>query len=185
MLAESKIPLEVSLSHESVDPMLASARALEMPDLDEVLRDASSDLLPELHEVVSAGWTVDGEGATLLRAFLASYHGERDRFSTVTAYEAVVNGRAIPDIDLVPSPVRVSQLIRRGVAFVKSALEVARRAVAPTIVLGYVIVSPVLMDPENWVGTVTFCSRRTTESPYIADVQRVKNAIVLQFSSNE
>ncbi|MFD0522910.1 hypothetical protein [Paractinoplanes durhamensis] len=57
--------------------------------------------LPDLFRgAVDDGWTVDERGAWLLRRFLATYSGSPSAFSDVTGYEAAVNGRGIPDLDL-------------------------------------------------------------------------------------
>lgn len=127
----------------------------------------SRDEVPAgLKAIVDEGWFID-DGAVLLRGFHRSYHGDRSRFRDVTGYEVAVNGRGIPDMDIEDTgDERIRRLIRRGLAFARSALYEANRSIPEATVVGYVSASPTLIDPEYYTGNVTFHSLHDDESPY-------------------
>jgi len=143
---------------------------------------ADADLPGLFRAAVGDGWTTDERGAWLLKCFRATYSGSPDAFRDVTGYEAAVNGRSIPDLDLtVGGPARAVALARRGVAFAQAAL---RRLDAdfpghPRAV-GYVSISAVDLDDEIvYVGDVTFVTEHPGEPPYLEDVERVTANAVL------
>src|SRR5262245_30429324 len=109
----------------------------------EILEGLSTADFPlGFEKIVDAGWLVDDD-AVLLRRFLDSYHGDRGRFADVVGYEAAVNGRGIPDLDLDPSsPDATLILLRRGVAFAWQALHKAYTHEPRLDVSAYVSVSP-------------------------------------------
>ncbi|GAA2628956.1 hypothetical protein [Paractinoplanes durhamensis] len=145
--------------------------------------------LPDLFRgAVDDGWTVDERGAWLLRRFLATYSGSPSAFSDVTGYEAAVNGRGIPDLDLdVGGKARAAALARRGAAFARAAL--ARlNADFPDhpAAVAYVSISDVDMDDEVvYVGDVTFVSVHDGEPPYLADLDGMAEGAVLAIDSAE
>jgi hypothetical protein len=126
-----------------------------------------NDLVPELQGVVSRGWVVI-EHATLLAAWYESYFGERSRFPETMDYEVAVNGRGIPDMDLVEiGEARVSRLLRRGVAFAWAALHEQRNQLPGVGVTAYIFAAPTLVDPDHFTGNVTFCAVRAGQPLYI------------------
>ena len=149
---------------------------------DEAVRDAPPGDLPALFEAaVAGGWTADDRGAWLLRHFRETYHGSPDSFGDLTGYEAAVNGRAIPDLDLaVPGPARAAALARRGVAFARAAL---RRLDAEhpghPPAAAYVSVSEVDMDDEiTYAGNITFVTTHEGEPPYLGELDGAGDAVV-------
>ncbi|MFB4317448.1 hypothetical protein [Actinomadura sp. 21ATH] len=58
-----------------------------------------SDMYAPLREIIEEGWSVE-HGAVLLTAFRRSYFGQRSSFPAIGDYEAAVNGRGIPDLDI-------------------------------------------------------------------------------------
>jgi hypothetical protein len=147
------------------------------------LRDVSIADLPELfRSAVDDGWTMDERGAFLLRRFLATYSGSPGAFSDVTGYEAAVNGRGIPDLDLaVAGKARAAVLARRGLAFAQGALQRldADYPDHPSAD-AYVSIGQVDMDDEIlYVGDVTFVTVHEGEPPYLADLDRVADGAVL------
>lgn len=129
--------------------------------LDFIRAAEASDVYPSLQYVIDSGWVSDG-GAILLAAFRDSYFGERSAFTDTGSYELAVNGRGIPDLDIVVQGVeRIRVLMRRGVAFGRAALSCANLAnVSDAPVLARVSVAPTLMDQELFTGYVTFFSSR-------------------------
>ncbi|MET7396916.1 hypothetical protein ABZS66_25880 [Dactylosporangium sp. NPDC005572] len=110
-------------------------------------------------DVIDDGWVVV-DGAVLLAAWFRSYHGDRSRFRTTTDYELAVNGRGIHDLDLTGTgEARVRALLRRGVAFAQAALDKQRHQLPGVIVTARVSAASVLLDPSQFTGYVTFCSR--------------------------
>jgi hypothetical protein len=71
-------------------------------------------------------------GALLLGALRCSYSGRRSLFTDVTSYEAAVDGRGVPDMDLpYRGPRRVDMLIRRSYSFACEALSQLSRIPEP------------------------------------------------------
>jgi hypothetical protein len=146
------------------------------------LEDVAADELPELFRAaVADGWTVDGRGAFLLRRFLAGYSGAPA--TDVTGYEAAVNGRGVPDLDLaVGGRARATALARRGVGFARAALGRldADYPDHPGAV-AYVSIAEVDVDDEPvYVGDVTFVTAHEGEAPYLAEPESVTaNAVAL------
>ncbi|MFE5515056.1 hypothetical protein ACFQ9J_31455 [Streptomyces sp. NPDC056529] len=120
----------------------------------------ASDRCDPLCEVVAAGWVLDG-GATLLSAFRESYVGDRASFSGIGSYEAAVNGRGVPDLDVTDTgDEQTRMLMRRGSAFAWDALHAASVLPWAPPLLARISAAPILMDPGTWTGYVTFFSSR-------------------------
>ncbi|WP_331755935.1 hypothetical protein [Streptomyces anulatus] len=118
----------------------------------------ASDRCDSLCEVVATGWVLD-EGATLLSAFRESYVGDRASFSGIGSYEAAVNGRGIPDLDLTGTgDEQIRMLMRRGTAFAWDALHATSVLPWAPPLLARISAAPVLMDPDTWTGYGTFFS---------------------------
>jgi hypothetical protein len=156
---------------------------------EESLNEFSRGDLPDLlRRAVDEGWTTDERGAWLLRDFLATYHGSPEAFSDVTGYEAAVNGRAIPDLDLpLAGKARAVALARRGIAFARAALYRlnADHPDHPPAV-AYVSISDV--DPDDdipYEGDVTFVTAHDGEPPYLGDIDEVTANAVLAIDSTE
>lgn len=155
------------------------------------LREAAAGLTPEdlypgYQTVVADGWLTQEDGAVLLRAFREGYHGDRASFQYVEDYEAAVNGRAIPDLDLPQTAaLRVPLLARRGLAFAWQALCVLNTQLPGTQAVGYVSIAPVLFDPQVVVGSVTFCSLRDAQPPYRDRMLLDPHEIVFAVDSDE
>lgn len=140
------------------------------------------DVPQVLNDVVAEGWTIDGD-AVLLRMMKSSYFGDRTRFSNILGYEMAVNGRGIPDDDIVESgSSSIVALLRRGVAFAWSALHAANVSLPDAVVIGRVMVSPTLMNPQDYTGAFTFW-----HLPDLGLVPDVKNSpqIVVLLDSRE
>jgi hypothetical protein len=155
----------------------------------ETLSDVSfGDLPKELLRTVDEGWICDERGAWLLRDFVASYHGSPDAFSDVTGYEAAVNGRAVPDLDLaVVGKARAVALARRGVAFARAALY-RLNADYPDHppAVAYVSISDEDLDDDiSYEGDVTFVTAHDGEPPYLSDLEAVTANAVLAIDSAE
>jgi hypothetical protein len=143
-----------------------------------VLEVTRKDLIPELQAVVSRGWGVVDD-AILLVAWYEGYFGDRSRFPDVMDYEAAVNGRGIPDIDLIEvGEARVSRLLRRGLAFAWAALHEQRNQLPEVEVAAYVSAAPTLVDPDHFTGNVTFCAERPGWPPYIDPMHSVDEIVV-------
>jgi hypothetical protein len=133
------------------------------------LEDVTTAQLPELfRSAVADGWTVDERGAFLLRRFLATYSGSPE--TDVTGYEAAVNGRGVPDLDLaVTGRARANALARRGVGFARAALgrldaDYPDHPEADA----YVSIAEVEGDGEIlYVADVTFVTTHPGEPPYL------------------
>ncbi|RJL35857.1 hypothetical protein [Bailinhaonella thermotolerans] len=148
--------------------MMISSRASELVGEDVIRTLSSDDVPPGLRTVIDEGWRVV-DGAVVLSAFHKSYHGDRARFTSVHGYEFAVNGRGIPDDDIRATEIAgIARLMRRGIAFAWEALHRARTQVPGVEVFGYVSVAPVIMDPEDHTGNVTFS---TPTRPGIPDLQ--------------
>jgi hypothetical protein len=156
---------------------------------EESLSDVSRSDLPDLFRwAVDDGWTFDERGAWLLRRFLATYSGSPESFSDVTGWEAAVNGRAVPDLDLFSDgKTRATTLARRGVAFARAALYRLNTDYPdhpPGV--SYISLSEVDMEDETlYVGDVTFVTAHEGEPPYLSDLESVTGNAVLAIESAE
>lgn len=140
------------------------ASALGAPQMIENL--SQSDVDPSWAAIAGQGWGVV-DGAVLLAALSGSYHGDRARFTDVVGFEVAVNGRGIPDLDLEGLGLNaIPILLRRGVAFAWLALSGLRGKIVGQVA-GFVTVSPMLFDPDQVTGNVTFCSVGEGRSRYI------------------
>jgi hypothetical protein len=136
------------------------------------------DRPPGCDGVVNDGWTVI-DGAVLLRNWYRSYFGERSRFSELMDYEIAVNGRGIPDMDLVETgEALVARLLRRGVAFAWEALHEQYRQLPDVRMTAYISAAPTLVDPDHYTGNVTFCEVRPAWPPYV-DPKRLTDEIII------
>ncbi|MFJ7913098.1 hypothetical protein [Kitasatospora sp. NPDC096204] len=153
----------------------------------EFLKRATKGDVPELFQcALDAGWEVDPGGAWVLRHFSESYHGNRSSFTDLTGYEAAVNGRAIPDLDLADDdPARVETLARRAYAFACSALFALRQVPGAPSGSAYISIGPALYDENVVTGSVTFCMQHEGEAPYLADISRMTLSGVLVVDSEE
>lgn len=125
------------------------------------------DLCPAYASVLDRGWTIVGD-AVLLIGWHESYHGDRARFPTTLDYEISVNGRAIPDLDLLEEgETRAALLLRRGTAFAWAALHEQYRQLPEVSMIAYVSAAPTLFDPDYFTGNVTFCCMRPGEPSYM------------------
>lgn len=149
----------------------------------ENLKQALQGEVPRgFREVVARGWFVDEEGAVLLRQRRESYFGDRARFADIAGYEAAVNGRGIPDLDIEPSIVgqeRGKLILLRGLAMAWFALCGLGQALPGVKVFGYLSASPTLMDPEDWTGNLTFVSVRDGSKQSYIDVENVPGVLIL------
>jgi hypothetical protein len=149
----------------------------------EALQGVSQADIPELFQAaLSEGWVVDGTGAHLLELFRRGYFGARDSFTDLTAYEAAVNGRGVPDWDLTEKGAeRVQVLARRAYAFAWMALFSIRQIRDRATVTAYISVSPTLADEKLYTASVTFCANHDDEPPYVdlVDLEKVSNAILV------
>ncbi|GAA2483974.1 hypothetical protein [Winogradskya humida] len=137
---------------------------------------------------VDEGWTRDDRGAWLLRRFLATYSGSPDAFTDLTGYEAAVNGRGIPDLDLTgPSRSRAADLARRGVAFSLAALyRLNEEHPDHPAAVAYLTISAVDMDDEDvYVADITFVTVHDGEPPYVKDLEQVTTGAILAIGSAE
>lgn len=153
------------------------------------LSDVSRGDVPDgFLRTVDEGWMRDERGAWLLRDFLATYHGSPKAFNDLTGYEAAVNGRGVPDLDLaVGGKARAVALARRGVAFARAALY-RLNADFPDHppAVAYVSIGDVDMDDEIlYVGDVTFVTDHDGEPPYLGNLEGVTANAVLAIDSTE
>ena len=138
---------------------------------------------PDPHEVARRGWVEDASGAWLLRAFRDSYHGSAESFDDLTGFEAAVNGRAVPDLDLPPTGgARIACLVRRAIAFARLALSSYERS-------GPVMVAYGLFSGDKssgaMTGSLTFCAEHPGEPPYIENVGDDPQPIFIIKSSDQ
>jgi hypothetical protein len=125
------------------------------------------------------------DGAVLLTSWYESYHGERSRLPELLDYEIAVNGRGIPDLDLVEEgEARVFRLLRRGLAFAWAALHQAHMDLPGTTLVSYISASPTLMDPDHFTGNVTFCSTSPGQPAHL-DPAHVTTDLVVALSTTD
>jgi hypothetical protein len=153
----------------------------------ESLQGVTQADIPELFQAaISEGWVVDETGAYLLKLFLRGFFGSRDSFTDLTGYEAAVNGRGVPDLDLAEEGAsRVQVLARRAYAFAWMALFSLRDIRDHAEVSAYISVGPTLMDENLYTASVTFCASHDGEHPYIADMDKLTMNAVLTLDSKE
>ncbi|MET7993368.1 hypothetical protein ABZU76_20965 [Amycolatopsis sp. NPDC005232] len=163
--------------------MSSEAARMAGSDFFDALR--KNDVVVELRGVIERGWiTVDG--AHLLEAWYRSYFGDRDRFSEVIDYEAAVNGRGIPDLDLTEiGESLVSLLLGRGVAFAWAALHQQNDDLPAVWMAAYISAGPTLFDPDKFTGNVTFCTVPLGRPGYIDALKVTKEDIVVALFSED
>jgi hypothetical protein len=151
----------------------------------EVLEQVTKGDVPELFQsALEAGWSVDPSGAWVLRFFAEGYRGDRESFTDLTGYEAAVNGRAVPDLDIAEDgPARIETLVRRAYSFAHGALFALRQIPGAPLGTGYISIGPTLYDENLVTGSVTFCVRHEGEEPYLVDVSRMTLSGVLLVDS--
>jgi hypothetical protein len=122
--------------------------------------------------IAEEGWTLGGNGAYLLSALRAGYHGSTDAdIEDIVHFEAAVNGRSMMDYDLPASgPERQDRLLRRSIAYACLALQAVPRECAHEI-LGYVSLSEGGLSDDRLTASITFCTRRPGVPPYVDDIQ--------------
>ncbi|WP_152521059.1 hypothetical protein [Nocardiopsis ganjiahuensis] len=146
----------------------------------------SGDLTDFHRNVLDSGWVEEDHGAWVLRTLRGSYYGAKGQFSDVTGYEASVNGRAIPDLDLDSAGSRRAEtLFRRGYSFAHSALFSLSRIQESPSAVAYITIGPTLYDETVIIGNVTFCAIREGVRPYIDDISDVSLSGVLLLDSND
>lgn len=126
-------------------------------DADWMLTSLVADDVPgDLLRVIGEGWA-ERDGAHVLVAWHDSYYGSRDRFRSARAYESSVNGRAIPDSDLLTAESGAREsLLRRGMAFGWTALRQQSIDLPGLVMISEVSLAPMLFDAATWTGNVTF-----------------------------
>ncbi|MDX6743537.1 hypothetical protein [Actinocorallia sp. A-T 12471] len=93
--------------------------------------------------------------------------------------EISVNGRGIPDLDLLEEgEARAATLLRRGTAFAWAALNVQYRHLPQVRMVAYISASPTLFDPDYFTGNVTFCRLRDGQPPYMDPAGRADEFVV-------
>lgn len=164
-----------------------NARFLDAIGLETVAGVSEADIPQSFREVVRGGWYLDESGACLLTRLKDGYYGDRSSFSDVTGYEAAVNGRGIPDLDVVlQGSARAREIARRGYAFAWAALYESRQASNMPVVTAYLSISRVEMDDdETYTGSVTFCAHHDGEPPYISDIAQPTYGPILVLASTE
>ncbi|WP_152514237.1 hypothetical protein [Nocardiopsis valliformis] len=147
----------------------------------------SEDDLTDFHKnVLEAGWLKEDSGAWVLRSLRGGYAGVESQFSDLIDYEASVNGRAIPDLDLdFADSRRVETLFRRGYSFAHCALFSLGRVPGAPSAVAYVTIGPTLFDENIVTGSVTFCATREGECPYIDDISDLSLSGVLLLDSDD
>ncbi|MEU8359257.1 hypothetical protein AB0C27_24900 [Nonomuraea sp. NPDC048882] len=148
-----------------------------------ILEGASLEDIPEAYWAsLREGWMRDETGAWLLRSFKSSYFGPHCSPGDVAGYEASVNGRGIPDIDLSSTGVqRARELARRGYAFARMALFGLRTMTGHPPMEAYISICRVddSRDDDLYTGSVTFASLRPNEANYLDDVEDIRDCAVL------
>ncbi|MGW2542432.1 hypothetical protein ACWC5I_16535 [Kitasatospora sp. NPDC001574] len=153
----------------------------------ELLERVNREDVPEFFQAaLDAGWEVEPNGAWVLRFFSEGYRGDRSTFTDLTGYEASINGRAIPDLDLAEDdPVRIETLTRRAYSFAHGALFALRKISSAPPGSAYISIGPTLYDENLITGNVTFCVRHGEEEPYLADISRMTLSGVLVLESED
>ncbi|MFI1657313.1 hypothetical protein ACH4ZU_20740 [Streptomyces sp. NPDC020472] len=147
---------------------------------------SSSDVPPMFQEVVERGWSVTGSGARVLTDLRPDPAGSYfDRL----AEETTVNGRGMTDYDLPTEPAaadeRTNVLLRRCLAYAADCLRAARDHFGDDRVRAYVSLSLGGLDDDLLTAQVTFCTPLPDTPPYIADLERVRDAAVAELSVHD
>lgn len=148
------------------------------------LDSTSSELMPDMYrEALLGGWVRDEEGAWLLEYFRSRHFASRSTFADTASYEASVNGRGIPDVDLPDSgTLRAVKLSRRGYAFAQAALRSLSSIPGhPATMKAYILICSAggCSNSDRYVGTVTFASSRRGQADYLDDVEEITDCAVL------
>jgi hypothetical protein len=146
---------------------------------------SQADLTGLFRQAVGEGWVRSECGAWLLKQFLATYSGLRISFADITGYEAAVNGRGVPDLDLRSDGIeRARDLVKRGYAFARMALFRLGEMPDHPPVTAYISISPAEVDDGVvYTASVTFVAHHDGEPPYICSVEDVTSNAVLAVES--
>ncbi|GGR88693.1 hypothetical protein Snoj_64170 [Streptomyces nojiriensis] len=119
--------------------------------------------------IAECGWEVTPGGAHVLSALKSAPPGP---FSDVVHEEYTVNGRGMTDHDLPASgEERESRLLRRCVAYARSAL-VRTDALRSTVeISAYISLSYGGLADDHLTANVTFCGDHPGVPPYAADLE--------------
>lgn len=143
----------------------------------------SAEAIPDMYrEVLLGGWMQDEEGAWLLEYFRSRHHASRSMFVDVAGYEASVNGRGIPDVDLPDGgTLRAVTLSRRGYVFAQAALRKLGSIPGHPAMKAYILICSTgeCSDSDRYTGTVTFASSRRGQAGYLDDVEEITDCAVL------
>ncbi|MGW5424058.1 hypothetical protein [Streptomyces sp. NPDC003943] len=147
---------------------------------------SSSDIPSMFQEVAERGWTVTGSGARVLTDLRPDHAGSYfDRLSE----ESTVNGRGMTDYDLPAEPAAASErakvLLRRCLAYAAACLRAARDHFGDDAVRAYVSLSLGGLDDDLLTAQVTFCTPLPDTPPYIADLEQVQDAAVVELSEGD
>ncbi|GAA0965487.1 hypothetical protein [Actinocorallia libanotica] len=143
-----------------------------------------ADLCPHYGPVLERSWMVIDD-AVVLTGWYESYHGDRAKFPATTDYEIAVNGRGIPDADLLQEGRELATtLLRRGAAFAWAALHEQHRRLPEMCMAAFVSATPTLYDPNVFTGNVTFCRLHPGKPPY-TDPARTPAELVLPLTTND
>lgn len=153
----------------------------------EFLGQVTKEDVPELFQsALDAGWALDPSGAWVLRLFSEGYRGDRASFTDLTGYEAAINGRAVPDLDLAEDdPARIETLIRRAYSFARGALFALHQIPSAPSGRAYISIGPTLYDENLVTASVTFCVQHEGEEPYLADISRMTLSGILVVDSED
>jgi hypothetical protein len=144
-------------------------------------RVSEADLPEPFRRATSEGWLRDEHGAWLLKYFLETYSSSPAAFADVTGYEAAVNGRGVPDIDLTSDGLdRARDLAKRAYAFARVALYRLSRVPGHPLAAAYVSISSLEMDgDEIYTGSITFTTPHEGEPRYVDNVEELTSNAVL------
>ncbi|WP_327735905.1 hypothetical protein OG749_21015 [Streptomyces nojiriensis] len=128
--------------------------------------------------IAEGGWEVTPGGAHVLSALKSSPPGP---FSDVVHEEYTVNGRGMTDYDLPAcGEERESRLLRRCVAYARSAL-VRTDALRSTVeVSAYISLSYGGLADDHLTANVTFCGDHPGVPPYAADLEAFETESLLR-----
>ncbi|MEU6594296.1 hypothetical protein ABZ923_34690 [Streptomyces sp. NPDC046881] len=156
--------------------------ALMGTELPHVQRD---EVPPAYRAIAEGGWTVAANGAYLLTALQDGYSGSASHFEDIVHLEASVNGRVMMDYDL-PSadPERRSRLLRRCIAYACLALTYAPSD-SDYPLLAYVSMSEGGLEDDTVTSSVTFCTRRPANPPYVDRIEDYTEEALLEVSVDD
>src|SRR5437868_15067685 len=145
---------------------------------EEILEYVSLEDIPEAYwETLREGWICDEAGAWLLRSFKPGYFGPPCSPDDVVGFEANVNGRGIPDMDLLSTGIqRAKELATRGYAFARMALFGLRSMNCHPSMEAYISIG---RFEDSYTGSVTFASLRQNVPNYLDDVESIRVCAVL------